>query len=58
MKLTVFILQYTTQDGDVSSEEFIKAVQKTCVGKPFDEFPPGFKVFITNQYNSVDCDGK
>ncbi len=45
------------QDGDVSDEEFVKAVQKNCVGKTFDQFPPGFQTFITNQYNSVDIDG-
>merc|ERR1712008_617494 len=42
------------KDGDVSSEEFIKAVQKTCVNKKFADLPVAFKVFITNQYNSVD----
>ena len=45
------------QDGDVSDEEFVKAVQKNCMGKPFDQLPPGFQTFITNQYNSVDVDG-
>merc|ERR1712117_585571 len=45
------------KDGDVSDEEFVKAVQKNCMGKPFDQLPPGFQTFITNQYNSVDVDG-
>jgi len=45
------------KDGEVSVEEFIKAIQKNCVGKSFDQFPAGFKTFITNQYKSVDVDG-
>jgi len=45
------------KDGEVSNEEFIKAVQNACVGKSFDQFPPGFKIFITHQYSSVDVDG-
>lgn len=46
------------KDGDVSDEEFKKAVQDACVGKNFDQFPAAFKTFITNQYSSVDVDGK
>lgn len=38
-------------------EEFKKAIQNVCVGKTFDQFPAGFKAFITNQYGSVDVDG-
>ncbi len=49
---------YNYQDGEVSTEEFKKAVQNACVGKPYADFPPMFKTFITNQYKSVDVDGK
>ena len=45
------------QDGDVSDQEFIAAVQKNCMNKPFAEMPHAFQTFITNQYNSVDVDG-
>lgn len=47
----------TNQDGEVSTEEFKKAICDVCVGKSYDQFPPGFKTFITNQYKSVDIDG-
>lgn len=46
------------KDGEVSDEEFKKALQKVCLGKSFAQFPAGFKAFISNQYCSVDVDGK
>jgi len=45
------------KDGEVSDEEFKKALQKVCLGKSFAQFPAGFKAFISNQYCSVDVDG-
>ena len=35
----------------------MNAVKTACVGKTYDQFPPGFRTFITHQYNSVDVDG-
>lgn len=45
------------QDGEVSGEEFKQAVKNACVGKNFDEFPNAFRVFILNQFKTVDVNG-
>ncbi|XP_045614603.1 sarcoplasmic calcium-binding protein 1 isoform X5 [Procambarus clarkii] len=45
------------KDGEVSGEEFKQAVQDACVGKNFDEFPNAFKMFIVNQFKTVDVNG-
>merc|ERR1712215_669789 len=45
------------KNGEVDVDEFKKAVQDNCVGKPFDAFPPMFKVFIENQFKAVDING-
>ena len=45
------------QDGEVSGEEFKQAVKDACVGKNFDEFPNAFRVFIVNQFKTVDVNG-
>lgn len=45
------------QDGEVSGEEFKQAVKDACVGKNFDEFPNAFRVFIINQFKTIDVNG-
>merc|ERR1712025_799552 len=45
------------KDGEVSADEFMKAIEKNCTGKSFAEFPPAFKAFITGLFKSVDVDG-
>merc|ERR1711887_292794 len=42
------------QNGEVDVDEFKKAVQDNCVGKDYASFPPAFKVFIENQFKSID----
>jgi len=42
------------KNGEVDVDEFKKAVQTHCVGKTYDSFPPMFKVFIENQFRSID----
>lgn len=50
-------LETYLQDGEVSGEEFKQAVKNACVGKNFDEFPNAFRVFIVNQFMTVDVNG-
>jgi len=45
------------KDGEVSVEEFKQAVQTHCKGKKYDDFPSAFKVFITNQFKTIDVNG-
>lgn len=45
------------QDGEVSGEEFKQAVKDACVGKTFEEFPNAFRMFIVNQFKTVDVNG-
>jgi len=45
------------KNGEVDADEFKKAVQDNCVGKDYASFPPAFKVFIENQFKSIDIDG-
>merc|ERR1711970_522490 len=45
------------KNGEVDVDEFKKAVQDNCVGKPYDAFPPMFKVFIENQFKAIDING-
>jgi len=42
------------KNGEVDVDEFKAAVQVNCVGKAYDTFPPMFKVFIENQFKSID----
>lgn len=35
----LFFFVSNTQDGRISNDEFKEAVQKTCVGKKYEEFP-------------------
>merc|ERR1712198_599159 len=45
------------KNGEVDVDEFKKAVQDNCIGKDYDSFPPAFKVFVENQFKSIDVDG-
>lgn len=41
----------------MSVDEFKKAVQNVCVGKNYDSFPSAFKIFIANQFKTIDING-
>ncbi|MCL4142172.1 UNVERIFIED_CONTAM: hypothetical protein GTU68_013859, partial [Idotea baltica] len=45
------------KDGQVTTEEFRQAIQKTCSGKTFAEFPAAFKTFIGNTFKTIDVNG-
>jgi len=45
------------KDGEVSVEEFKQAVQTHCKGKKYADFPSAFKVFIMNQFKTIDVNG-
>merc|ERR1711922_49135 len=45
------------KDGEVSTDEFMKAIQTNCVGKSFNDFPNAFKIFISGAFQAIDVDG-
>ncbi|XP_068219080.1 uncharacterized protein Scp1 isoform X1 [Palaemon carinicauda] len=45
------------KNGEVTVDEFRKAVQNVCVGKKYDDFPACFKTVITNFFKTVDVNG-
>merc|ERR1711976_230734 len=45
------------KDGEISTEEFMKAIQTNCVGKSFNDFPNAFKIFISGAFQAIDVDG-
>jgi len=45
------------KDGEVTVDEFKKAVQTHCQGKPYADFPNAFKTFIGNQFKTIDVNG-
>ncbi|KAL7648851.1 UNVERIFIED_CONTAM: hypothetical protein RMT77_000770 [Armadillidium vulgare] len=45
------------KDGQVTVEEFKEAIQKTCTGKSYSEFPQAFKTFIGNTFKTIDVNG-
>jgi len=45
------------KDGEVSADEFMKAIEANCERKSFAEFPPAFKAFITGVFKTIDVDG-
>ncbi|XP_042889299.1 sarcoplasmic calcium-binding protein 1 isoform X2 [Penaeus japonicus] len=45
------------KNGEVTVDEFRKAVQNVCVGKSFNDFPTCFKVVISNFFKTVDVNG-
>ena len=47
----------SSQDGEVTVDEFKKAIQKNCMGKTYGDFPKAFKSFIEGLFRTVDIDG-
>lgn len=45
------------KDGEVTTDEFKKAIQNHCVGKSYKEFPKAFKSFIDGFFRTVDVNG-
>merc|ERR1712218_191881 len=45
------------KDGEVSTEEFIKGIDKACKGKAFAGLPPAFKFFVDSTFRTLDVDG-
>lgn len=47
------------KDGQITTGEFKEAVQKTCIGRKFSEFPQAMKAFIDSNFKLMDtsCDG-
>jgi len=45
------------KDGEVTVDEFKKAVQTHCQGKQYADFPNAFKTFIGNQFKTIDVNG-
>jgi len=45
------------KNGEVDTDEFLKAINLTCIGKPFAELPCSFKAFIDSVFKTIDIDG-
>merc|ERR1712154_550341 len=45
------------KDGEVSTDEFKKAIKDNCTGKKFAEFPGAFRQFIDGFFKTIDVDG-
>ena len=45
------------QNGEVDTEEFMRAINLTCIGKPFADLPNSFKGFIDSIFKTIDIDG-
>jgi Ca2+-binding EF-hand superfamily protein len=45
------------KDGEVSAEEFKKAIQTNCVGKSYNDFPGALKAFVDVFFRTIDVDG-
>jgi len=45
------------KDGQVSIEEFQKAVKNACIGKKFEAFPSSMIALINEQFRTVDVNG-
>ena len=45
------------QNGEVDTDEFLQAINTTCLGKPYAELPNSFKVFIDSVFKTIDIDG-
>ena len=52
-----YLITYHHQDGEVSADEFLKAIEANCGNKTYDQLPPAFKSFITGTFKSIDVDG-
>ncbi|XP_011312285.1 sarcoplasmic calcium-binding protein 1 [Fopius arisanus] len=46
------------KDGVVTVEEFKAAVQKSCVGRSYRDFPQAMKMFIDSHFKLVDINGQ
>ena len=46
------------QDGEISTEEFMKGIEMSCKGKAFADLPTAFKFFIDAQFRTIDVDGE
>lgn len=42
------------QDGKITIDEFKEAVQKSCVGRRYEDFPQAMKMFIDSNFKMVD----
>ena len=45
------------QNGEVDTDEFLQAINTTCLGKPYADLPNSFKVFIDSVFKTIDIDG-
>jgi len=45
------------KDQEVSVDEFKKAIKDNCSGKAYADFPSAFKVFIANNFKTIDVNG-
>lgn len=45
------------KDGMITVDEFKKAVQTSCVGKTYPEFPQAMKMFIDSNFTTIDING-
>jgi len=45
------------KDGEVTTEEFIKAIRTTALGKGYDALPACLKTFISVMFKTIDIDG-
>merc|ERR1711997_123264 len=45
------------KNGEVDTEEFMRAINLTCVGKSFSELPNSFKGFVDSVFKTIDIDG-
>lgn len=52
----MFIL-FLFQDGVVTIEEFKRAVQNSCVGRSYNDFPQAMKMFIDSHFKILDMNG-
>ena len=52
-----FDLIIFSQDGQVTLDEFHAALEQTCKGKSYDDFPLAFKFFINASFKAIDFSG-
>lgn len=47
------------KDGIVTVDEFKQAVQNSCIGRRYEDFPQAMKAFIETNFRMIDinCDG-
>lgn len=48
---------FLPQDGIVTVAEFKDAVQRSCVGREYRDFPQAMKMFIDSHFKIVDLNG-